>query len=326
MSGNLAPVLFQYDVYPNKIETIGNIKKLYTPRGTYALKETKMTTEERLWFVHVLERLHRLGFDRFVAPFPSKSGGPLTVHEGRTYYLMPWLNGEDTHILSPEEQLIEAGAALHLLTEKEQRYSDEVVQSSYDGLVKRWSAHEEEFENFAAKAEDKIYFSPFELSYLSFFREAMQAADAAKHHLSRWLELSKENKRYRVVLCHGRLSTGHFVDGCLLNFEHAVLDSPVRDLAMLFRGTFMQGRATEAEDPFDWLQTYGERFPLREEEKMLLAAYLTFPEAVCRSIREYRDPLPEENELIRVQKLEYRFQRSQRLRRLADRMLQEMDG
>lgn len=324
MNGNLAPVLFQYDLYPNKIETVGNVKKIYAPQGTFALKETEMTTEQRTSLVHVLERLQRLGFDRFVAPFPSKSGGPLTVHEGKTYYLMPWLVDEDAGILSREEQLIEAGAALHLLTEKEQDYADGIIQNSYNGLAKRWSQHMEELERFAAKAEEKIYFSPFELSYLNDFRDSMQAAEAAKHHLSRWLDLAKENERFRIVLCHGRLSTSHFVDGRLLNFEHAVLDSPVRDLAMLFRGAFMHGRSAKTEDPFDWLQTYNERFPLRKEEKMLLAAYLSFPEAIFHSVQEYRNPNPEENELIRVQKLEYRHQRSQKLRQLADRMLTEM--
>ncbi|HET7578058.1 MAG TPA: phosphotransferase [Bacillales bacterium] len=325
MGGNLGPILFQYQLYPNEIETIGKVKKLFTAKGKYALKETEMSMEQRTWFLHVIERLNRLGFDRFVAPFSTKYGEPLAMHNGKMYYVMPWVEDKDPGILSLEERLIETAAALHILTEKEQDYSTKIVESSYDALIGRWKAHEKEIEKFAAAAESKIYFSQFEFSFRSYFTEAIEAADAAKQYLSRWRACCKKERRFRVVLCHGKLSPSHFIDGQLLNLEHAVLDSPVRDLALLLRSSIMRG-VPEQEDPFDWLQTYEERFALRKEEKFLLGAYLLFPEPVYRSIREYWDSQPEENKHVPVLKLEHRLKGVRELRRLAKRLLDAAEG
>lgn len=322
MSGNLRPILFQYDLYPDQIESFGKAKKLFTQKGMFALKETVMTDEQRTWFVHVMERLHRIGFDPFVLPLPTKYGQLLTVVEGKTWYITPWIEEDGPHILSREERLIEAAALLHLLTEKEQEFSERAVEGSYNGLLERWRTHAAELDEFASAAERKIYFSPFELAFLSSFREVMEASNAARNRLSGWMEQAGTEKRFRVVLCHGRLSASHFVGGRLLNFEHAVLDSPVRDLAVFFRNAFMRG-IPENEDPFEWLQSYEKRFPLREEEKMLLAAYLAFPEPIRLSVREYVNPRPEESELIRVQKLEYRFRRFKDLCRFAERITEQ---
>ncbi|HET7579227.1 MAG TPA: hypothetical protein VFK33_08095 [Bacillales bacterium] len=324
MSGNLRPILVHYDLYPDQVKTIGKVKKIGTAAGTYALKETDMTTEQRAWFVHVIERLHRLGFDHFAAPIRTKQGEPVTVIKGKTYYVMPWLEEQSAGILSPEERLIETSAVLHFLTEKEQPYSDEVVQSSYQHLVDRWTKHQKELEGFAADTEEKLYFSAFELAFLTCYREVKQAADEALHNLSLWKEQCQDKERFRIVLCHGKLSTSHFIDGRLLNFEQAELDAPVRDLAVLFRSSLLR-LSSQAEDPYDWLQTYEERFPLRLEEKQLLAAYLAFPESICQSVREHRNPSPGENEAVRAQKLEQRFHRFKELRRLADRIA-ESDG
>ncbi|HEU5140251.1 MAG TPA: hypothetical protein VFT51_09760, partial [Bacillales bacterium] len=223
-------------------------------------------------------------------------------------------------ILSSEERLIETAAALHLLTEKEQSYSDEVVQVSFKALTDRWTAYEQKLKNFAAAAESKIHYSPFELSLLSGFQEMMKALDTAKDCLGDWLQRSERNRQFRIVLCHGKLSTNHFINDKLLNLEHTVLDSPVCDLAFLIRSSVMRG-VSEAEDPYDWLQTYEERFPLRKEERILLAAYLICPEPIYRSVREYEDMTPGDSEEVSTEKLEKRILRCRELRGLAERLL-----
>ncbi|HET7616780.1 MAG TPA: spore coat protein YsxE, partial [Bacillales bacterium] len=130
MSGNIGPILMQYHLYPNKVETLGKVRKIWTNRGVFALKETSMSTEQRTWFAHVVERLARMEFHQLVIPVPARSGQPFAVYDGKIYYLTPWVNDESYGILSAEERAVETAAALHLLTEKEQNYSVDTVEKS----------------------------------------------------------------------------------------------------------------------------------------------------------------------------------------------------
>ncbi|UTW68926.1 hypothetical protein KHA80_16970 [Anaerobacillus sp. HL2] len=35
---SIGHILFQYDLYPEKIEQVGKVKKIVSPKGTFALK------------------------------------------------------------------------------------------------------------------------------------------------------------------------------------------------------------------------------------------------------------------------------------------------
>lgn len=320
MSGNLGPILNQYRLSPTRVESYGKLKKVYTDKGIYALKETNMSVDERASFVHVLERFHHLGFDRYAAPYATKQREPIIVHGEKTYYLMPWLNEEEFGILSKEERLIETGAILHTLTEKEQLYDNDVIEHSFHSLNDRWMNRISRIETFAKKAEEQIYFSPFELSFLSHFSSAMKGSEKAGYRLKKWFDKAKEEKRYRVVLCHGKFTVHHLINGDLVNFEKSVLDSPVRDLAMMYRSSLMNDYS-DRDEPIDWLKTYEEKFPLRKEEKMLLASYLSFPEPICQSVREYINQIRREEELVQVEKLEHRVVGMRNCQQLADQIM-----
>ncbi|HET7658581.1 MAG TPA: hypothetical protein VFK37_09830 [Bacillales bacterium] len=324
MTVYLGQILYEYGVNPSRVEDYGKVKKIYSNRGIYALKETQLSAEERSRFIHLLKRLQHLGFDRYAAPYLTRNGDSIAIYEGKTYYLMPWLTEAEPGILSKEERLIEVGAVLHSLTEKELTYSGENIEASFEGLDKRLAAHVLEIEQFAKKAEEQIYFSPFELAFLSHFSTAMKAAEFSRHHLNSWLRHIKDQERFRVVLCHGKLTTNHLINGDLLNFEHAVLDSPVRDLATLFRTSLMKFPHDTMDEPFDWLRTYEERFPLRKEEKILLGAYLTFPETVCMAVREYESRAKTEGELVQVEKLEYRTRSLEHCLKMADQLMADL--
>ncbi|UCZ52121.1 spore coat protein YsxE [Bacillus shivajii] len=289
----LGAVLFQYDIYPEKIESYGKVRKVDTKYGSYGLKKTRMTREQADWFIHVMRRLERIGFHYVVPVLPTKYGDYVVRYGDDAYYLMPWYEDhqEFRHPVNPEEVMVEELSKLHGLTERSQEYSEDLLQNSYDALKRRWERRKIEMERYADEVEGKTYLSPFELTFLTHFQRSIHMAEEAETHLASWLEKAKEKKSFRSVLCHGRPSRKHtcfdqYGSSYFLNFEKAVLDTPTRDVVLLFRH-FFQSRPWDEQEGRHWLQLYEKHFALFDEERHLLMSYLAFPESMYQTVDAY---------------------------------------
>ncbi|MBU8905062.1 spore coat protein YsxE [Desertibacillus haloalkaliphilus] len=339
MTQAFAQILFYYDLYPEKIEHIGKVKKVTTSRGTFALKETEMANDVAEWFVHVMRRLDRLGYDQVIPLIPTKYGD-YTISTGqRTYYLMPWMTPKADNPAIPKDiKIIEQMAKIHNLTEKTQVYSKDLIDQSYQTLLKRWGMRQAKMEQFAELAERKTYMSPFELTFLTHVQRMMHMAEEAKQHLKSWYEQCQENERFRSVLCHTRLSHQHVLfddygEPYLLNFEKAALDTPARDLALFYRRSFHHlwgAQAPEARpegggplDPLYWFEVYEQIFLLKKEEKSLFASYLLFPEPIIHSIDTYRQNERYLSELQLVQRLERRLLNMRKVQRFTSQLFND---
>jgi len=314
-------VLFQYDLYPNHIKSIGKVFKVETSHGTFALKKTTMSSGELDWFLYVIRRLDRIGFPFVVPVLPTKYGD-YAVSDGEfTYYLMPWFedNEQFQQPTQPKEVMIEELAKLHGLTEKTQDRDVDSLDDSFQLLKKRWDTRKLEVEKYRDNIEQHTYYSPFELTLLTHFERMSFMAQEAEVHLQKWLELSKEKKNIRSVLCHGKPKMSHvrfdeYGTAYFLNFEKAVLDTPARDLALLFRHFFQAGPWDEMEGQH-WLNIYEKHFAFFDEEKHLFISYLAFPENIYQMIDHYQDPDQTKSELHMVMQLERRILTMNRIQR-----------
>lgn len=325
----IGAVLFQYDLFPEKIEAIGKVKKVYTARGTFALKETMMNNEEQEWFIHVHERLEIIGFHYVVPIIPTKYGDPVVRFNDKVFYVMPWYNDHKKfrYAVDQEEVIVEEIAKLHGLTERTQQYSEEVLKDSYDTLKKRWEFRKLEMERYAEQIEGNVYLSPFELTFLTHFQRSLHFVAEAEKHLTAWFEGVKEKKSFRSVLCHGRPSRKHVIfdkygTAYFINFEKASLDTPVKDLALLFRH-FFQAKPWDELDGRHWLQLYERHFALFDEEKHLFISYLAFPENIYQSVDAYKKKDGKKTEAQYVISLERKILTMNRIQRLIKSVFQE---
>ncbi|MGO4888593.1 spore coat protein YsxE [Anaerobacillus sp. MEB173] len=318
------PILFQYDLYPDRIEQHGKVKKIVTGYGNFALKKTNFTEEQAEWFIHVMRRLERLGYENVIPIIPTKYGDYIVTNNQQSYYLMPWLEEFDHNRISKEEVILQQMAKLHGLTEKEQKYSPETLENSYNALIQRWERRRLEMERFAQFAETKTYMSPFELTFLTHFGRLIKMAEDSVYYLKSWYEACQENGKYRSVLCHGRLSRHHtlfdrYGNGYLFNFERAILDTPARDLAVFYRKS-LQYTPWDEDEGIRWMNIYQSQFPLVAEEKQLFISYLSYPEPVFRVIDDYQERKNYLTELQYVQRLEKRLLNMARIRRFIEKL------
>jgi spore coat protein YsxE len=322
----ISQVLFQYDLRPKNVQLYGKVLKVETDYGVYALKKTTMNKEQTDWFIHVIRRLDRIGFPFFVPVLPTKYGDYSVFDGNYTYYLMPWQEDHRNfrHQVQPEETMVEEIAKLHSLTERTQDYGEESLNESFRLLKERWDLRKLEVEKYIDEIEKNIYYSPFELTLLTHFERTKQLADQAEWHLEQWLEISKEKKKYRSVLCHGKLNRSHacfdeYGTAYFINFEKAVLDTPARDLAILFRHYF-QSRPWDEQEGQHWLNIYEKHFTFFDEERHLLMSYLLFPENIFQMIDHYRYPERSKPEIQMVMKLERRLLTMNRVHRFVNQV------
>ena len=280
-------LLFQYDLYPNQVVKQGKVTRIETERGTFALKETKLSKEQMDFMIYLEERFKQLHFEGYVPIVRTKYGDSFVLMEDRVAYLTPWVEEDRGNPAQKEERMVQTLAELHGYTAKEQAFSEEVIKQSYQKMIFLRESRQFEMEKYMSQIEKRIYLSPFELSFVTQFHQLMKYCDLARKRLDDWYEQVIEAKRYRSVLCHGKCSPSHFVTvegrGYFINFERSVTDTPVRDLAYFVRSSikpFQYNPATTTAH----LAQYEDQFALYDEEKELLASYLYFPETIFNSV------------------------------------------
>ncbi|WP_165996959.1 phosphotransferase [Bacillus sp. Cs-700] len=279
-------VLFQYDLYPERVVRMGKVTKVETDRGTFALKETKLSKEQMDRILSIEDRFKQLHFESFVPLVRTKYGDSFVFTGTGVAYLTPWVDGGEGQAAQKEENLIINLAELHGYTARDQAFSEEVIKQSYQKMILMRESRQFEMEKYVNSIEKRIYLSPFELTFVTHFHQLMKYCDLAKTRLDNWYEQVVEAKRYRSVFCHGKCSPSHYVmnggKGYFINFERSVVDTPVRDLAYFIRSSvhpFQFNPATTTAH----ITRYETQFSLFEEEKELLASYLYFPEPVFNS-------------------------------------------
>ncbi|WP_273850954.1 phosphotransferase [Guptibacillus spartinae] len=285
-------LLFQYDLYPERVVRMGKVTKIETERGSFALKETKLGKEQMDRILYLEERLKQLQFASFVPIERTKYGDAFVFTEDGVAYLTPWVDGGEGHAPQKEEQFVLNLAELHGYTARDQAFSEEVIKQSYQKMILMRESRQFEMEKYVNSIEKRVYLSPFELTFVTHFHRLMKYCDLAKTRLDQWYEQVLEAKRYRSVFCHGKCSLSHYVmnggRGYFINFERAVIDTPVRDLAYFIRSSvhpFQFNPATTTAH----IGRYESQFSLLEEEKELLASYLYFPESVFNSVYRFNE-------------------------------------
>ena len=230
----LVPILKNYQVQPYFVEDHGNVKKIYSDKGTFALKKIVPTTGTD--FIRHVHLLYQKGFNRIVPIYPTMDGRYAVLHEKALYYLMPWMSNEVKEDRQHKhQQLFRELARLHTLSAKDITVNKEERTEHYEKTIQLLDKNQEFLDGFIDQCEKKTYMSPFELVYCLYYNEISQALRFSKTKFEEWYEKTKEEEKARMVITHGKLSSEHFLYddkgyGYFINFENARYGSPIHDL------------------------------------------------------------------------------------------------
>jgi spore coat protein YsxE len=305
-----APILKNYQVEPYFIEDFGKILKIFSNKGTFALK--KIIPTRGTDFIRHVHLLYQKGYNRIVPIYPTIDGRYGVLHEKDLYYLMPWLPNEVKENRNERhQQLFRELARLHTLSAKEIPVKKEERTDHYEKTIQQFEKNQEFLTGFIDECEKKVYMSPFELLFCLYFNEIGQALRFSKKKLEEWYENTKEQEKARMVINHGKISSEHFLYdekgyGYFSNFEEAGYGSPIHDL-LPFLSRTLKTSPKKNDDCVDWVYHYFKYFPFRTDEKLLFFSYLTYPIPIIQVVEKYYRKQNKKNELKFVQQLQHQY-------------------
>ncbi|MFJ8529799.1 spore coat protein YsxE [Bacillus sp. NPDC094106] len=287
------PIVKRYQLDTQHMEEHGNVMKIYTNQGPYALKKLPDKRLERNNFMHHIQYLKEKGFSNYVPIYHATDGNYILSDGTYSYYLMPWLERAEGHGEDNDQyhKMFQTLAMLHQKTIKEETYTEEALEGHYTNISERWEREGETLEQFLVESEAKWYMSPFELQYCTYFHHVMRARDFATKQLTEWYEAMKEKEKTRISFVHGNVSLNHFLfdyerNGYFISLERSQFATPVQDIVGFYSrslNTYPIARS----DRFEWYQAYQKNFPFTKEEQLLMFAYLTYPSPFIRQIHSY---------------------------------------
>ncbi|MDM5293671.1 spore coat protein YsxE [Peribacillus simplex] len=303
-------VLKEYAMYVQYIEDFGRVKKVYSDRGTFALKS--IVPHKGIDFIRNVQKLYHRGYNRIVPIYQTMDQRYAVLHNGRLYYLMPWLNNEgDGERDEKHKQMFRELARMHTLSVKEIQVDIEEREAHYERTLDAWNNEKDFMDEYIVSCEKKWYMSPFEMTVCSFFTDISQALKYSIKKFETWYEKTKESEKVRTVITHGKVSLKHFVSdergyGYFINFENSNTAPPHFDL-LPFLIKSARTYPVQCDDCVDWLYNYFRYFPLKEEELLLMQSYMAFPGSALELVKGYSDGRSHRSELDNVTQLQRQF-------------------
>ncbi|MBD3107815.1 spore coat protein YsxE [Bacillus sp. AGMB 02131] len=291
-SVNLHEISQQYTLRIHYSESFGRIHKIYTDKGTFAIKS--IPAEQSMSFIRHVQRLYQGGYNRVVPIYLTSDGRYGVLQGNRLYYLMPWLTNDETgERYEKHKQMFRELARIHSLTVKETPIEKEERELHYERTIDSWKKQQSFLEEFVSHCEGKWYMSPFELLFCSYYYDISQAVSFSIRKFEEWYEETKDNEKVRTVIVHGKFSLQHFLldengIGYFINFENARTLPQHFDLLPFFV-KYCHTYPTRCDECVDWLYSYYKYFPMRDDEMMLFISYLAFPTNVLQAAETYHN-------------------------------------
>lgn len=303
-------ILKHYEIHPYYVESFGRIQKVFSEKGTFALK--KVSPHMGSDFIRHIQFLYKKGYNRVVPVYPTNDGRYAVLYQNELYYLMPWLpNDEKEERKEKHIQLFRELARLHTLSVSEISINKDERKLHYENTLGQLEKDREFFDGFIESCEAKTYMSPFELLFCLYYHDINQALKFSKRNLEEWYENTKDQEKARTVLAHGKISTEHFLYdekgyGYFINFENAKHTSPIHDI-LPYMSRALGGFPKQSDDCVEWFCTYAKYFPLKDDEMLLLLAYFAHPGPILRVVEQYHKSRKSLNERRLVQQLQKQF-------------------
>lgn len=290
---NLHALLYHhYDINPASVQDVRGIWKITSDKGTYAVKISSSTPEHLRFVHHTLQYLQQSGF-MGVLPFVlTRDGLPYAYDEGGLIYVVPWMEGRSGKDLLQQTDWISTAftqlGSMHRISMGKYKEQLDTLNREGQQLQESWSGRIHRLNEFREAVNKRVYPSPIDVVFMANIDELLEMAIEATGRLEEWLKSTEEAEELRLTLCHGRLHAEHMIladQHYFINFDHANLDFPARDLSYLIR--HLSARMGEAAMLEGWLNDYMRENPLTTDELEILNISLQYPSMLIHFLERY---------------------------------------
>jgi Ser/Thr protein kinase RdoA (MazF antagonist) len=283
-------VIHAFGWNPSSVQHRGGVWEVVDRDQKYALKESH-APREKLYVLHrMLEEVRAAGYPNLL-PWISTEDGEIVVSAyGSQWYATPWQELADKYV--PATELASSLAHFHRLAEPIATQFPKLHQIVEANELENWKEREEKVSNWQStlqEGEATISQKDANLPKNGF--------TFAIRGINRYLQLEK-GVAPRYTICHNRIHPTNVLTGenglFWIDFDHAELDSPVKDLATLIH-------RFPDESPEEILTAYEQENKLLPKERRLLAVFLSYPERLVRSVERQEEKADISREYAHIQ-------------------------
>lgn len=281
-----------YDIVPTSVQVVRNIWKVTSDKGAYAVKKCSSTPEHFQFVHHGIQYLRQSGFSGVLPYVQTRDGLPYAHIEGGLLYVVPWIEGSSgKDLLNHTDWLDNAFTQLGSMHRIGMgKYTEQLDTLYREGqqLQENWSSRIHRLNEFREVANKRVYPSPIDVVFMANIDEMLEMAIEATGRLEEWLKSTEEADEIRLTFCHGRLHTEHMIlaeQFYVINFDHANLDFPARDLSYLIR--HLSARMGDAAMIEGWMNRYVRENSLTNEEYEILNISLQYPTMLIHFLERY---------------------------------------
>ncbi len=283
-------VIHAFGWAPTSIKPGAGVWEVTDGDERYALKESNVSREKLLVLHHMLEQVREAGFPQLLPWVEALDGEVVVSAYGSQWYATPWQTSKDEETLDVSELATSLGK-FHRLAEPIAAQFPKLhrmVGQEESSLWKQRQAQVSEWQDSSNQAQ---------ISAIASNHQPVSGFNFAIKGLERYFATEK-GVAPRYTLCHERIHPSNILsseeDFYWIDFDHAELNTPIKDLAT-FIHRFPDVPAK------DILEAYEQENKLLPKEKRLLAIFLAYPERLVRIVERETDNVDFAQEFVHVE-------------------------
>ncbi len=296
MNEKALEVLEQYDLEVLRTWKGRGVYFCETSKGLHMLKEHRGSEEklEKLW--QLLTSLENVQFFKTDLPVRAREGNFLVKDSDEvTYLLKAWRDGREC---DPRSELdvcrcMEGLAIFHTAAKEIWKFADPEERTKYEDtdLVTEMEKRTRELKKVQSFIRKKQRKSEFESCYLEVIPKFLaEAVEITQKMQESGYESLRTEALEQGKICHGEYMQHNVLFDrsklVITNFEHARLDLQCMDVALFLR-KIMEKQGWKLAQGEKYLRAYEIVHPLEEQERLILALRLAYPEKLWKLANHY---------------------------------------
>ena len=253
----ISDLLKKYNLKPIKYEKKGNVLIVTTKDNKYVIKK-KIENKD------IYDYLYSRNFNYIPKVISDKND---------SYEVKEYIEEVDM----PDEQklydMVELLSLLHVKTTYFNEVDNFEYQTIYDDLNNNISYLFTHYNDVITLIETKVFMSPSEYLLARNISKIFNRLNEAKYDLDKWYEIVKDKEKTRYVVLYNNLDLSHFIrneTSYFINWDKSKIGMPIFDLYNLYL-------KNNNYNFYDLLNKYEEKYPLLDDEKMLLYILIKMP-------------------------------------------------
>lgn len=133
--------------------------------------------------------------------------------------------------------------------------------------------------------EKEVYMSPSSYLIARNINIIFESIYFSRNNIEEWYKKIENSKNERATYIHNNIKLDHYIKNekpYLISWNKGRIDSPIYDLLSFYKNHYLE---LDFDDLFHY---YEASYPLKEEEKLLLFAYMAMPSKIEVENDEYR--------------------------------------